>query len=124
MHEFQEKRKFRRVLYSPLVLLILLILAILVGKGAFDMYHRYQTAEAARTVTAERWQDIADREAFLEASIGNLKTSEGVEKALREKFNVHKAGESVVLLVSEEGVEDASEPSSFGKVKRWFEDLF
>ena len=124
MHEFREKRKVRRLIYSPLALLLLFILIVLIGKGAFDMYRRQTLAEGVEVVAEGRLRDITDRENFLEAAIHRLSTPEGVEKALREKFNVHKSGENVVLLVSPKEEPPVSETSSFRKVQSWFSNFF
>lgn len=102
MIDFQQKRQIRRVVYSPKIALLLLIVFIFLAKGAWGAYTKERESRSNLDKVEENHAKALEREAFLLEEIEKLNTEEGVDKEIREKFNVTKPGEEVVLVVESE----------------------
>ena len=123
MSVFDEKRRFKRFLYSWPVILILAGVALWLGFGVWGIYAKERLTRVKLERQQEELAEVKGREQELEASINELKTARGVEKELREKFEVARPGEGVIVIVdSPLGTEDdpASPLGLWAKIKRFF----
>lgn len=120
--DFHEKQRARRRLYSPLTFLVLLALIAVAGYNAWDMYQKSRRAEGALDGTREAYAALAEREGFLEARLEELGTEAGLEAEIRERFGVAKAGEEVIVVLSEEESDPLTPPREglWAKIKSWF----
>jgi cell division protein FtsB len=72
------------------------------GNVVWNAYTRERlSAENSQRFEAQL-QDIQNRSITLQASIAELKTPEGVEREIREKFNVVKGEEEIFVLVQDD----------------------
>lgn len=99
MLPFQERKKFRKFLYSKANILVLLVLVVLAARGAWHMYEKAAIARAERAESLKALAEVEDRKAALETSLERLKSAQGVEEELRQKFTVARPGEEVVVVV-------------------------
>lgn len=110
-----KKRKIRKILYSwPVVAVLLLILIVLV-MSTWDVFVKYtRSAYEVQQAEGER-QELLERRAELENDIAHLQSERGIEEEIRDKFNVAKEGEEVVVIVDgpEQEVVEENEPQSF-----------
>ncbi len=99
MHDFQKKKRIRKILYSPLVMIVLAILLIILVRGVWGVYTKAQLS--AQNLERERLEleKLALRQKSLASSIDYLKTDQGVENEIRTKFRAVKEGEKVVVIV-------------------------
>lgn len=110
MREFQEKRRIKRYLFSPPVILVLAIAVALMVKATWNVYSKQQVSREKLELAHEELRKLKEREAMLASSIGKLGTEEGVEEEIREKFRMAKEGEHlIVVLDSEDKVGDNTE---------------
>lgn len=126
MHEFRQKRRPLRFYYSNVLIFFLFIILVLVAKGVWNIYIKERLAIADKI---ERGADIASlksREAFLEKELNRLKTENGVEREIREKFNVKKDGENVAVIVYATATDDGldKESSIIDNLTSWFKSIF
>jgi len=99
MRELENRQKFRRRIYSLPALAVLLVVAIMLVKGAYSiMITERQSSKDARLLALEV-AALADRQKVLEAEIEKLNTDEGVEEEIKSKYNVARAGERVAVIV-------------------------
>lgn len=116
MLEFQQRRKIRRILYSPLSLIVLGIIAIIFVKAAFSVYLKEvasrQYLDQAQTELAK----VSATKAELSTSVASLQTQQGVEADIRHKFRVVKPGEQIAVIVDG----SASDTSSVATSTRGF----
>lgn len=97
--EFQEQRRIRKLLHSRYALVILIILMLLSARAVWGIYVKY---EKSRAITEKARADLAqleERQRNLALSIEGLKTEEGKERELRDRFGVVKEGETLVVLI-------------------------
>ena len=100
MAEFEERKKFWRIFYSPLVFIVLLAIFILMARAAWKIYNHEQASARERERIESELVVIKQRAAVLQSQVDILETARGVEDEIRSKFNVTKEGEGVAVIVS------------------------
>lgn len=125
MLEFSQKRKLRRALYSKPVVLVLFVLALFLSYTTYGMYRTARDASLRKETAAVKLATLEEREDFLTSEIQRLQTAEGIEQEVREKFDVAKEGEKVIVIVEEKATstpEDTSDVGFFARIKSWFRE--
>jgi len=102
MREFQDKRRWRRAVYSLPVRLGLTLIIIALAGSIFRLYKKERQVGSERAILLEEVERLRARQEELLAEVEKLTTERGVEEELREKFNVVKPGEKVISLVANE----------------------
>jgi len=97
--DFYEKRKFKRLLYSKLSLIILALIVIKLSFSVFDMYKKERDTRLKRIEQKNILYEFKKREKDLSDEIKRLSSEKGIEEEIRSKFEVGKKGESVVLII-------------------------
>lgn len=100
MKEFQGKRRFRRLIYSWPLRLLLVLLIILLASSVYRLYQKQQLVLAERQVVLDEVARLTARQKELAAEVARLETDRGVEELIRKNFNVVKTGEKVITLVT------------------------
>ncbi|MDQ3014243.1 MAG: septum formation initiator family protein [bacterium] len=101
MREFQEKKRFRRYLYSKGAVAILLVLVFFFGRASWGVYKKEQESGANAAQAQVSLKRLEDRQKILTDELNRLKTDEGIEEEIRSKFGVSKPGEQVVIIVED-----------------------
>jgi cell division protein FtsB len=99
MFDFHEKRRIRSFLYSKVVVGIFFLLSILLSISVYNRFVVTEDMKAkldARRVTLE---ELQGRALMLESKVKYLENDRGVEEELRNRFDVAKQGEKVVILI-------------------------
>lgn len=109
MLEFRQKRKIRRVIYSPLTIIVLFFVVIVLAKAAWNVYVKETESRTYLTEAQMQFEKISADQSSLSASVAALETPEGVEAAIRSQFLVAKPGEQVAVIVDgdEDNADDA-----------------
>lgn len=101
MLEFQEKRRIKKILYSPPVVLLLVIFLGICLKGVWGVYQKSAYAKENLERVSDSYNNLQDRERILNQEIDYLKTSGGKEEEMRERFGLAKPDEDVVIIVNQ-----------------------
>lgn len=115
MFDFHEKRKIRSFLYSKFVIGGLFLVAILLS---FSVYDRYLVAGEMKLKLEERrtqLQEIKSRAQVLESKVQYFENDRGIEEELRNRFDVAKEGEQVVVLIDPKKNEEGEKEDSIQK---------
>ena len=124
MVDFRTRKRIRVILYSRVTVFFLFVVFVLSARGAWGMYKKASFAEKKRLEAEQELAALKDREAMLEEKIKRLKTPEGVEEAIREKFGLVHPGEEVVILVDEDEKKSENKGNSaLDSVKRWWRSM-
>jgi cell division protein FtsB len=99
MREFQERHKVKKRLYSKTTLAVLLGIMILTARGAYSVYQKDQESGAALAVSESQEEALASRAVSIQQDSSRLQTTSGVEEEIRDKFDVAKPGEQVIVIV-------------------------
>ncbi|PIT96993.1 hypothetical protein COT82_00180 [Candidatus Campbellbacteria bacterium CG10_big_fil_rev_8_21_14_0_10_35_52] len=122
--DFYEKRKFKRLLYSKLSLIILALIVIKLSFSVFDMYKKERDTRLKRIEQKNILYELEKREKDLNDEIERLSSEKGIEEEIRSKFEVGKEGESVILII--DNPEDKNMKNNNTKKSFWqrLKDLF
>lgn len=102
MFDFHEKRKIRRVLYSKLFIGVVFIVALILARSAYERY-RVERDMAGRLLDREQeLHELQERALLLESRVDHLRNERGIEEEIRERFDVVRDGEQVVVILEDE----------------------
>ena len=99
MKENQPKPKRRFNPYSKPFLIFLGILVLLLAKGTWGVWQKDKESKLNVAEVQQEFQELTKRKALLEGQVQKLNTQEGVEDTLRQKFQISKEGEKVLVVV-------------------------
>lgn len=99
MREFEYKRKIRKILSSPLVLLPLAVILLFLAQGTWNLYVKNRDSGLQLRLAQERLSRLEERQRALSTGIERLKTESGIEAEIRDRFQMAKEGEKAVVIV-------------------------
>ena len=102
MKEFQQKHSIRKKVYSKPVIIVLLIVFVLSAKGVINIYKKESESRVEVERLTKHKNEIEERLAKVSISAEVLRTREGIETEIRNKFDVVKEGEQVIVVVDKE----------------------
>lgn len=94
--------KKKSIWCSKPVIIVEIILLILLTKGVFNVYGKYQRASDTRDNIQKEFDRVSERHNKLEKRVEYLGTDFAQEEAMRERFDVLLPGEEVIKLVDRE----------------------
>ncbi len=101
MREFQGIRRARMIKYSWWVALILCCVAIFLLVSVIKVYGSYRFAKKHQKEREEELDKLHENMASLKTDVELLKTQEGLEEVLREKYRAVKPGENLIILLDD-----------------------
>ena len=116
-----------RMLASPLMLIVLLVLAGVIGNATLNVLEKEKITQERADMVRDDVTELEERKTFLEQEIEGLKTPEGQERAFREQFGAAKPGEQVIVLVDDPGssvYESDVDESFWMKIKDFIGERF
>jgi len=116
VREFEAKRRFKRLLYSKLSILLLFLLLLFAGHSTWKLYAKQRQSERKREEVERELAELQAREKLLFREIEDLKSPEGVEREIRDKFRMAKEGEELVVII-----EDKSTTTHRTSSKKWWQ---
>lgn len=97
--EFRSKQKTRNFLYSKVTILVMLFFVAMLVPGVYGIFKKVGESLKDRQAAERELADLEKREQMLVEKVNRSNTDRGLEEQIREKFNVAKEGESVIVLV-------------------------
>ncbi len=120
MFDFYEKRKIKQWLYSWPFIVILIIISVFLIHGVWGVYQQERLTRINKSQRLEYLKGLKTREDALQKEINHLNTKRGMEEEIRQKFEVAKNGEKVIVIVeppvSDSGVEDKRSSNIFDRI--------
>lgn len=110
---------------AALTLALLLVLAVLLN-SARGVYQKKKEAQQTLARMEKEKSELENRQKYLQDSLANLATKEGIDFEIRSKLNVAAAGERVAIIVNQtaSSSDQTSSLSAWQKIKNFFTDLF
>jgi len=99
MFDFYERGKIKQWLYSWPSLIVLVITSAFVLHGVWGVYQQERITRINKNQRLTHLNDLERREEALQAEIDQLSTERGIEEEIRQKFEVAKEGEEVIVIV-------------------------
>ena len=124
--EFKDKQKTKRFFYSKTVIFIVIVVILTLIPGVYGIYVKGQESAKDRSAAERELADLKTREEMLSSKLNYVNTDRGLEEEIREKFNVAKQGESVIVLVDKPVVASTTENDAniframWNKIKKVF----
>ncbi len=98
MSEFNTKNK-RSFWHSPIVLLVIFCIIIGFSFNIFKLLEKERETSKKKEQILSQIEDLREREDLLKKDIAKLNTEIGVEETIRDKYQVVKEGEKMVVIV-------------------------
>ena len=118
-----KQRKIKRKIYSWWGVAILVVIVFFFLNNTWDVYLKYSASKQNIEGLEEQYKNAQNREQELGGKIDNLRTEKGLEQEIREKFNVAKEGEKVVVIVNSNVEEKPAEPRETGLFEELWQDV-
>ena len=103
MQDFRKRRTGRqdwgRIVLGALGVVLLALGAFWAFQGAWGMYQKFALAAAADDASQKELAAQEEEYARVGAAVAALKTTEGVEAGLRERYGVAKPGEGEIDII-------------------------
>lgn len=98
MRRYKEKFIWQNLFYSNLTIIVLILLIVLLGRGIFGLYKKYQITKTDYVYVDKEVEDARKKMEINEEKLADIKTEEGEEKYIRETYPVKKDGENVIVV--------------------------
>lgn len=124
MRSFQKSNRLRNLMQSRFFLAFLGIIIIIFIFNTFGLVRKMEETRRNRKIAEERITELEISKENLSREIVKLKTEEGVEESIREKFGVAKDGENMILIIEDKNEVDIDQKADssgfFDFIKNWF----
>jgi len=122
MKEFQQRKILRRLIYSKLSILFLFIIFIFLVFSTAGVYKKSREAIRKNNEVVNELNELNTRKLYFEEEIRRLNTNTGIEEEFRDKFQITKPGERVLIIVDDP--KDKSEVDDVKDDSNWFWQIF
>lgn len=113
--------------FSFLYLILLAGMAVFIGVQASTIVYQVFLIRDESEIAQKKVEELRRKKVELEMLLAELRTPEAVERRAKERFNVKKPGEKVVVIVSDEK-HDVGEISESAPAHKnwwpWFKNFF
>lgn len=109
MKEFQKKNNIKKMIYSRLVLILIFVVLFFFIKATIDFYQKASESKKRKERAETELLELQKRKYNLENKIESLNSPVGVEKELRERFDLVKEGEETILIGDGKGTSSGSQ---------------
>jgi len=126
MKDFQQRKKVRQMIGSRAVFIFLVVVATFLVRGAYGVYQKERETSKDLVKAKESLVATDARQKELTTSIEILKTPQGLEKEIRDRFSVAKGGEEIVLIVDPKAEEKPVQESAsvWQRLEGWIKNIF
>jgi len=126
INQFKSRRKAKRLFYSPVTVVILIIIIAFLARSTWGIYEKYDLSKERLDQADGQLAALKAQEGDLSQSIAQLSTASGTEAVMRTDFRIVKPGESLAVIVNTATTAPTTTPSQgfWGKLGSWFSDIF
>ena len=129
MREFQEKRKFNKLIHSGWLQIFLGIVLLALIFSTVKVYKKSRMSAQKSQEIKEEMAKLEKRNAELAAEAARLESESGREGEIRKRFDVAKPGEKILVIVdktSEDVKINGAENNVgfFSRIWRWTKNWF
>ncbi len=98
---FQQKRSWKKILHSVPVLIFFAVLALIFASSVFGLMRKMLVTVENKELTESKVAELEEKKRILTEETEKLKTADGIEASIREKFPVAKEGEGVIVVIDD-----------------------
>lgn len=118
MTAFVQRKDPVRLMRRRILIVLLLLLVAAAMRGVWGVYQKERESRALRQEAEAQLAEIEKRENALRADIATLKSDRGVERVLREEYEMAERGEGVIVIVESTEPPSEPEPTTFEKFRK------
>ncbi len=101
MADFNRKNTYN-FWHSPIILFVLFCLLVLFAYNMIGLIGKERETSKKKDLILAQIDTLRAREKSITSDINKLKTDQGIEETIREKYQVAKEGEKMVTIVEED----------------------
>lgn len=120
----KSKKNHYQFWHSPVALIILFSLIIIFGYNMISLLNKKKDTTSKKEQILAQIEDLKEREQTLRKNNLKLETEEGKEEVIREKYQVSKEGEKVIVIVDEENNESKETENENHGFINWVKKIF
>jgi len=129
MREFQDKRKFKKIIYSRSFQAVFGLLLVFLIFSTIKAYKKSERSANKAEETRKEISVLEKRNAELMADVASLESDSGKESEIRKRFDVAKPGEKILIIVDKNNEEVKMNNADikigfFSKIWRGLKNLF
>lgn len=121
MREFQERNTIKKRIYSKTTLVILLVVLGLMIHGLYSVYQKEKESRTEVERVKREQVAVEGRYNNIQKGSDDLKSEAGIEAEIRNKFDVVKPGEGVIVVVNKNPT--AIETDKQGVLKKFWNSI-
>mgnify|MGYP003530516997 FL=1 len=111
MHHFKKKAEYK-FWHSPIMLVVLFGVVVSFAYNLIGLLEKERETSKKKELALDQIESLKKRQTILEGDIARLETDDGIEEAIRDKYQVVKEGEKVVTIVNEEAPTNSDDESN------------
>lgn len=94
--------------WSLIIIILLFIFIIFLGYNVISLFEKERETSSKKELILSEISNLEKRQASFTEDISRLNTDDGKEEIIREKYQVAKSGEKMVIIVEEENKNESS----------------
>jgi len=126
MFDFHEKRKLKSYLYSKPTIIALFVVAGFISLSVYTRFGVEREMAGKREAVAQEFETLQAQANALESQVERLKSERGIEEEIRNRYQVSKKGEQVVVVL--DGADKSSSTEALAPLaapeESWLESLW
>ncbi len=124
MKNFQKGGKWKHIMQSKLFLMFLGVVILVFIYSMFGLVGKMEETSRNRKIAEDKITELEKSKEKLNSDISKLKTEQGVEENIREKFGLAKEGENMILVVDDKNSAQTGKTENSGGFFSWLKSLF
>lgn len=126
MFDFHEKRRLKSYLYSKPTIIALFVVAGFLSLSVYTRFGVEREMAEKREAVASELETLKAQASILESQVTHLKSERGIEEEIRNRYQVSKKGEQVVVVLDGEEKSSSTEDTTpqAEEEESWFESLW
>ena len=120
--DYKEKKIVKKIIYSRITIFVVALLLIFVLRGTWNVYKEAKITQENKKIAKLELNELKMRSYLIQSQIADLKTFEGKEKEIRNKFQVAKKGEKMIMIIGKKDDYSGTKfnESFWNKLKQFF----
>jgi uncharacterized membrane protein YhiD involved in acid resistance len=105
MNTFQSKKKIHKILSHKLVISLAVVLTVLLLVSTFGLYQKKKQVMKLRNTAEIEFQTTVEKNTSVDQDLKKVDSPHGRERLIRQKYNVKKPGEQVIVVTENNNTE-------------------